>query len=114
MQCAEYQDGIRVQNGIITMPQQNHLHNLGTYVPECKQPKAGLAQTKHPSSRCMQFTFNEPPRFSVADMSLLHLLHVCTIPHLSFTPYMSQIFSSLLTNYQLLIKAADCKELYGR
>jgi len=37
MQCAQYQDGIRVFSGIMTKNQQNHLHNLGTYVPKRKK-----------------------------------------------------------------------------
>jgi len=40
MQCAQYLDGIWMYTGIMTMHQQNHLHNLGTYVPECKKPRS--------------------------------------------------------------------------
>ena len=49
-QCAQYQEWIRMYTGIMTVHQKNHLHNLGTYVPECKQPNAGLGETKPPLS----------------------------------------------------------------
>jgi len=39
---------------IMNRHQQNHLHNLSTYVPECKQPKAGLDQMKHPAPNNLQ------------------------------------------------------------
>jgi len=88
------------------MHQQNHLDNLGTYVPEC------LAQTKPHSPKHTPFTtFNERPTdsqlltcpcftFSCVHnpTSFIHSLHIL---------HMSQIFSSFLINYQLLMKAAD-------
>ena len=84
MQCAKYQDGIQVYSGIMNMHQQNHLHNLGTYVPECKQPNAGLAQTKPPSPQYTPFRNlqQNTHRFYIADMSLLQGLCDCMIPHL--------------------------------
>jgi len=115
MQCAENQDGIWVYNGIITTHQQNHLHNLRTYVPEYKQTKAGLAQTKHPTpptNAIQQPSMNHPqiltswhvvasPSSCVHDpTSFIHLLHILR---------MSQIFSSLFMNYQLCMKTADSR-----
>jgi len=102
MQCAQYRDGIQVYSGIMNMHQQNHLHNLGTYIPECKQPNAGLAESKPLSPQHKPFTNFQwtTYKLSVADMSLLHFLHILQ---------MSQIFSSLLMNYQLLMRAADSR-----
>jgi hypothetical protein len=71
MQCAEYWDGICVDNGI-AMHQQNLLHNLSKawlklpFPPPKHQQFTKLRQTTH--------------TFSVADMSLLHLSCECMIP----------------------------------
>jgi hypothetical protein len=116
MQCAEYQDGIWVVNGIMAMHQQIHLHNFSTYLLECKQPKLSLAETTYHSppqapAICQPLP-NHPqillltcPCFTFFMNAQSHNIIQLSLSH---PPNVSNL-SSLLMNYQILMKAAHSR-----
>ena len=123
MQCAEYQEGIWVVNGIMAMLQQDHLHNVITYLLQCKQPK-----------KKTESNYTQPPPLrpqkkktpAIHQRSPSHPLNFCCWHVLASPPswvhdpttsfnhpfdilQKSQIFSSLIMSCQLLMAAADSR-----